>query len=112
MYIAIRTSAVTISESLRERLHDRLASSLERLGQRLNQVHVFFADVNGPKGGIDTICRIVVHVRRQSPLVVEDRHHDLAALADRAVDRVEFAVARRLERWRSRSAHTSMAGEE
>lgn len=56
-----------------------------------------FEDVNGPRGGIDTVCRVKMSTKGKAHVVVETRDADAegafrraAALAQSAVDRTSF----------------------
>lgn len=112
MQVAIRTSALRLSNTFRELVQERLASAVEPLGRRAQQVYVYLSDVNGNKGGAaDKLFRVVVHMRRQPPLVLEHRGASLMPLLQSAVDRLEHACSRRLDRLGSRGRRVSMSGE-
>lgn len=55
-------------------------------------------DVNGPRGGIDKHCVIEVRGPALVPIVIRERDADLYAAIDRAAERVDRTVARRLSR--------------
>ena len=57
----------------------------------------------GDRGGVDKHCHIEVRLARVAAVNVEERHEDLRAAIDIAVDRLEEAVHRHLERTRSKS---------
>jgi hypothetical protein len=61
---------------------------------RGQKVNAFFSDLNGPKGGIDKLCRVVVDLKRQPSLVIEDRDSELSHLIDRIIDRVGQTATR------------------
>ncbi len=102
MTVFIHASGIALEEDCRAFVQRRLADAVEHLERRINRINVFFADTNGWKGGVDKTCRVVIHLRRQSALVIEDRDHDLLALVGRATERVAQAVHRRLSKSRSR----------
>ena len=89
---------------------DRIAPSLQtRIAQRIRQtlvgvqtspVHarVTFADVNGPKGGVDIRCAINVQIPRTAPLyatAIADRH---ITAFNRSADVIARRIARQLSR--------------
>jgi hypothetical protein len=43
---------------------------LGRLSRRIRRVRVHVFDVNGPRGGIDKLCRLVVETHGRRPLVI------------------------------------------
>jgi putative sigma-54 modulation protein len=110
MKIDVHVNGIEVTDDTLTLLRQRLESELERLGRRLHRVHVHIADINGSKGGIDKLCRVVAHIRRQPALVVEDRDGDLKALIGRIGDRVGQAAGRRLDRPRNRGPRISMSG--
>jgi len=57
-------------------------------------------DVNGPRGGIDRVCRVKVVLRGSSSVVIEKRDATLNAAVALALDGVERAVRKSLQRRR------------
>ena len=91
-----------LPEYFEEHLLTRLGFALDRFRPRLLAVAVRVDDLNGPRGGTDQLCRIRVHVRGAGEVVAEDRAPDLVTAADRAVDRVRYAVSRAIEKLKVR----------
>jgi hypothetical protein len=110
MNIAIRRKGIRLASDLQAALCQRLENALSHVQPRVQRIQVFFADANGRKGGIDKMCRVVAHVRRQPALVVEDRDSDLRTLIGRICERVGQVAERRLDRSRNRGSRCSMAG--
>jgi putative sigma-54 modulation protein len=98
--VTIRQIGVELTAEARESMELRLEQALRCLGRRIQKVNAFFSDLNGPKGGIDKLCRVVVHLKRQPSLVIEDRDSELGNLIDRIVDRVGQTATRLLDRRR------------
>ena len=100
MWLNIHGRGVVVDAAIRGRAERRLGFALGRFGHQVGQVAVHLSDVNGPRGGVDKRCRVVVELLGHDPVVVEEADTDLDALVDRAADRVGRAVARRLVRTR------------
>ena len=104
MRLEIRSHDLEIDQELRGSIERRLRYVLGRFCIRITRVTVFLADLNGPRGGMDKRCRIVVRLVRAGQVFVEDTDADLGVVVDRATDRVGQSVRRELERQRERGA--------
>lgn len=101
MRIDIRTRGLTGERSLREYAAQRLQRALGRFTGELRAVTLRVADVNGPRGGVDKACRVVVHGRRIGAATVDGVSTDARAAVDETVDRVAEAIARAVARLRT-----------
>ena len=114
MKIDIHSSSLVIPAEQRERIGRRAGFALSRLAARIRRVEVRLADLNGPRGGIDKRCRVLLHLERGEPMLVEERGADLPTLIDRAMDRAGRAVRKRLgltqTRYLGRGQHALGAG--
>jgi hypothetical protein len=52
-------------------------------------VTVRLADLNGPRGGVDKQCRIIVKLRPGEEVVVKDTASEVETAIDRCADRVQ-----------------------
>jgi hypothetical protein len=59
-------------------------------------------DVNGPRGGVDQVCRIKVVMRGQPSVIFESRDSSLNAAVDVALAGVQRAVRRTTARRRTK----------
>lgn len=100
MQLSIRGKNFKVLAGLRESIQSRLETALARHRGRVENVAVSLADLNGPKGGIDKQCRVVVRLRPRGKLTVEEVGTEFVAAAGRASDRLAYAVSRALERRR------------
>ena len=56
-------------------------------------------DINGPeRGGVDKLCRVVLRLKDNSVLVIEDLGVNMVEVIDRVADRLHHTVARQLSR--------------
>jgi len=100
MWLTIHLQSLDIDEVARERVERRLRFALSRFSSQVGRVTVLLIDVNGPRGGLEMRCRVVVDVLGHRRVVVEDTDNDLNAAIDRAADRIGHAVSRILDRAR------------
>ncbi len=94
----IRGYHLTISEALRTHIERRLHFALSRFGARILHVAVRLEDMNGPRGGVDKRCRIVVALAGAGHVQVEVLDSECTNAVDRAADRMQGVVARELDR--------------
>jgi ribosome-associated translation inhibitor RaiA len=100
MRLTIRSRNLDLTTELRDHATRRMYFALSRWSPVLRRVDVTLADINGPKGGIDKVCRIRVRAPRIGELVVEERDADVTVAVDLAANRMARTVARALERLR------------
>jgi ribosome-associated translation inhibitor RaiA len=98
MRLEIRRRNVPATAALREHIERRILFALARFSNRVARVTVRVSDVNGPHGGLDKLCRIMVVLRGARNVQVEDLDAGLYAVIDRAADRAGRSVGRELAR--------------
>ena len=98
MRIDIQTSGFKLTDGLRAHAERRLQFALSWALHDVRKVVVRLSDINGPRGGNDKRCLIQIPVPGGPDVVIEDTEPDLYVAIDRAVDRIERTVARRMER--------------
>jgi putative sigma-54 modulation protein len=96
MQIDIRSSSLHLSNEHYERIANRARFAMARLGDQIRRIEVRLADINGPRGGIDKRCRVLVYLNRGEPMLVEAQGSQLAELIDRTFGRTGQAVRKRL----------------
>lgn len=111
MKVLLHSNGVPLAEQDRELFTTRLAGELSHLARIVNRVNVYFYDNNGPKGGCDKMCRLVIHLRRRTPVVIREQDSELMPLIYRLIERAGQAVRRRSTTWRERRHSISMSGE-
>ncbi len=98
--IDLRSSNVPISLSLREHVSRRLDFAIRRFAQHVDRVIVRLVDLNGPKGGPDKRCRMLLYLDGPETVVVEATDSDAYAAVSQAAMRLDESVARALMRRR------------
>ncbi len=100
--LAIR-SRIPLEPAERERIRMLLGRKLAKYATHIERATVRIDDVNGPRGGVDTLCKLEIVIGGSPRIVVEERGilvEDVVVVAARVAAR---AVRRELER-RGRSA--------
>ena len=101
MKLSISGKNLKLDDAMKEYIERRVYFALSRFSPRISRVSVMAEDINGPRGGIDKRCRIVVKLERSGELTVEATDADMSAAVSAVADRVGRAVQRELERRRT-----------
>ena len=81
-----------------EYVNQRLSSRLDRFAQFFESVSVTLSDVNGPKGGVDQQCLLVIKIEGIPKIVIQEAQTSQQSAIDRAFARAHMAVARQMKR--------------
>jgi hypothetical protein len=91
--LSIRGS-IPLPQDGRARVRERLRRALSPLATRIDRLTIRFEDVNGPRGGVDTICRIKAVMTGADSLLVQQRAKSPEQAVGRAIPRLVRAVRR------------------
>jgi ribosome-associated translation inhibitor RaiA len=83
----------------------RMRRAVSRLPIHPVTAHVTFVDVNGPKGGNDIRCAVLVELPYQPSIRVERLARTPRLAFDASYDRVVRQLARHRERWQDSHRH-------
>lgn len=103
----LEAGTARIPHGLRDHIDVRLRFALARFGSRVERVTVFLHDRNGPKGGVDKVCRIMAKVRGCGEIVAAVVDTEWPVAVDRASTRIGHTVSRQLARVREIRRHAS-----
>lgn len=102
MQMSISSRSADLSQPIRNHIHARLTAALDQHSSRIERVEVLVEDENGPRGGIDQVCRVVVRLTNGMKLRHERRGLDLYANVSLVADKVKRRVGRELGKLRDR----------
>lgn len=95
---------------LRTLLKEKIIDMLSRMDQQVSRISVFLADQNGPRGGIDKVCRILVKLERGGEIAVEDRDTRWYSAVRGAAERLRSSIRRKLAKLRTRKVRGGRKG--
>lgn len=98
MQYRIHGQGVKVTASLKRETQRRLDFALSRFSVFIMRVSVRLILVNGPRGGVDKRCRIVVTMEPAETIVVQTEDANISAAISVAADRMGRAVARAVHR--------------
>lgn len=101
MHLWIKGRDRTLTNALRAFVEARVISKLSRASKKVRSIAISIRDVNGPRGGIDHVIRIVIRLTSGGKIVVRHRARDTYTGAPIAIKRAVRAVRRELGRRRS-----------
>jgi ribosome-associated translation inhibitor RaiA len=96
----IRVLGANLNPETRQYIREKLSRSLRKFAQSIERVTVRVKDVNGPRGGVDQLCRIKVVMSNRPSVLVEARDTFIDNAFRRALAGVERAVRRSVQRRR------------
>jgi putative sigma-54 modulation protein len=102
MELEIRGQNFRVGEPLQEHIKRQMNFALDPFESWLAGAAVHLEDVNGPKGGIDKQCRILVNLKGGKTLKIEDVDTDFTLAVNRAADRLGQAVSREIDKRREK----------
>jgi hypothetical protein len=108
MRLLVRRKNVALGEELQDWVEMRMRFAFSRFHARIREIVVTLDDLNGPKGGVDKRCRVVVRMAPRGRVAIEEIGADFETAVARAAERGGRTVGRELER--RRDARTSGPG--
>ena len=103
----IRVDGVQLDDDDRAHIRRRVRALFGKYGRSAERVTVRIRDVNGPRGGVDIMCRIKVVLNGLPSVVVESRTAHLKSALTGALTAAARAVSRTLRRRRMRPLKTT-----
>lgn len=94
----IRTAGVAVPDDVRESARRKLGAKLGKYAALIERVSVRFEDENGPRGGVDTVCRIKIVLSGRDSILFEARATSPGEALQLAVQGVERAARRTVQR--------------
>jgi len=103
MVIRINDKQKLIGKIAHERLQAKVQSAFSKFGDNVKSVDLSVEDVNGPRGGVDMQCRMVVKLKKLSDVVIVAKKSSLSKAVSDAVKRGERNVLREIKKRSARS---------
>lgn len=100
--VHIRATQDSFGPRRRDYVRRKLAAKLGKFADSIERISVRLTDVNGPRGGVDQLCRIKVVLRALPSVVFESRDASLNAAIDACLSGTQRAVRRATQRRRMR----------
>jgi len=98
----IRALGIYLNQNARTTIRRKLDRKFRKFARSIERTSVRLKDVNGPRGGVDHVCRIKVVLRNLPSVVYEKQDVSLDTAVGGAIAGAERAVRRTLQRARGK----------
>ncbi|QEG24682.1 hypothetical protein [Mariniblastus fucicola] len=87
-----------LGEAAIERAENRVYAAFSKYGDSVKSIEITVQDVNGPRGGVDKVCRVLVRLRRRKDIVVTVNDASVSKIIPAAIERAARSVGRQVNR--------------
>lgn len=94
MEVRILSDKFCLTPSLREHVARRLKFAFSGVHNTIRLVIVRLRDLNGPRGGSDMMCQILVTIPGRPEIVIKEVQKDMYAAIDFAAQRASYRAER------------------
>ena len=99
MQLQIQVKGLPGPSKLRRFASHKLNTALSRFAHAIQGATMRLGDINGPnRGGVDKLCRVVLRMKDNSVVIIEELGSDIAQAIDRVANRLHQSVSRQLSR--------------
>ena len=98
MQLSTHFGNLEAASSVKNDVADIILLAVGNFQPRIRKLNISFRDINGPKGGEDLHCRCVVHLKRMTPIVIEETGESLRKVLNRVSDRVTYSLSQKIDR--------------
>lgn len=98
MKILINNKQKLLSANAIAKTESRVMAALSKFGLNITGVELTVVDVNGPRGGQDKECRIVIGLKKMEDVALTMRDASLSKVISQTIQRAERTVTRRIDK--------------
>jgi len=102
----IHAKGFDLTDGIRSHIDKRIHLSLSRMQEHIISIEVHLADINGPKGGIDKQCKVLIHSKNITSITIRGTKDDLYEAIDHAINRASHSLVRKVSRMQKLSRIT------
>jgi putative sigma-54 modulation protein len=94
----IHAKGFDLTDGIRSHIDKRIHFYLSRMQEHIMSIDVHLADINGPKGGIDKQCKVLIHSKNITSITIRDTKDNLYEAIDHAINRASHSLVRKITR--------------
>ncbi len=80
------------------RIQQKIGRVFDKLCHNVNSIKVTLDDINGPRGGKDKHCRVVIHTIGIPDIVITDNQSSVMSAVNISLSRARLALLRKVKR--------------
>ncbi len=96
MNIDIRSKNIVLNNNIRSHIKRRLGFAFDNKQDQILAINVILTDVNGPKGGVDKKCVMLIRLDSCKEVVVKEQREGIRSAVDMCAHRASKVVSRKL----------------
>lgn len=104
MKITIIDKQKNLGEQAVAKAKEKIMAAFSKFGFNVITIELTVEDVNGPRGGIDKECRVIVKLRKMDDVAASVKEETFSKAIARAINRAERATVRKVNRRSLRNA--------
>lgn len=98
MKVIIHSSDIANDKALRDYVEHRIGFAFSRTRHFIRDITVGLADVNGPRGGVDQQCKVIVKPHDLQEVVIVERQSNISHAIDRSITRASRNFMQKMKR--------------
>ena len=98
MEITITDLNVNLSSEGIQRIRQKTRRMFNKIYEQVQTIEVTLDDINGPKGGKDKHCRIVILTKGMPDIVISDNQTSVMTAVNIALSRARLTLLRKIKR--------------
>ncbi|MAT14477.1 MAG: hypothetical protein CMJ46_04320 [Planctomyces sp.] len=98
MKIEVVDRTKRMTHAFKKLCEQRVQSTFDRFRHAIHHISMTFSDVNGPRGGVDKSCRLMIDMDGSSVLVVYGRGEDFEKASMNVTRRSLQSITRSLQK--------------
>ncbi len=98
MQLIIQSPNVELNAIAKQNIKKRARKIFSRIEDKIDSVLINIQDINGPKGGLDKLCKVVIKSSVAPSVVVSNKKHQAAAAIDMALNKACFNLLKKIKK--------------
>lgn len=109
MELTVTDLNVDLSKKSKRQIRHKIRRMFERVCDKVYAIKVVINDINGPKGGMDKICRVIIRAKGSKDVIVTVNKESSMAAVHTALSRARATLLKKVKR-DNKLKHQSVKG--